>query len=111
MFAVYSCYDVGANEEVDNTELGPSSKITAEQRAEKEMQSIILLAHQEHEAQTYHQVMTAIKQREAKELNKLRDVNPMPSSFVRSQTDHDEEVRVLLDQVAFKEDNGDEDDE
>ncbi|XP_017132256.1 uncharacterized protein LOC108149314 [Drosophila elegans] len=106
MYSIYSRDDVAAYEEVDDSQLGPSAKITPEQRAESELQSIIFLAQQEHEAQTLQQVITAIKLRKKEEL-----ANPLPRSFVRNRNVFDEEVRVLLDQIGSKEENSDEDDE
>ncbi|XP_017011736.2 uncharacterized protein [Drosophila takahashii] len=106
MFATYSSNDVAAHEEVDATHQEVSL-------VEDEMQSIIFLAHQEHEAQTHQQVMSAMKQRGEEELAKLKDINPLPKSLTRDQIDavHDEEIRVLLDQIDSKEESSDEDDD
>ncbi|XP_044315935.1 uncharacterized protein LOC108052316 [Drosophila rhopaloa] len=111
MCAVYSSDDVAAYEEVDDSQSGPFSKIISEQGDKSEMQSIILLAHQEHEAQTHQQVMTAMKQREEKEFSKLRDINPLPQSFVQNRDAFDEDVRFLLSQIASEEDRSGEDED
>ncbi|XP_016961842.1 uncharacterized protein LOC108032519 [Drosophila biarmipes] len=110
MFPSYSSNDVAAYEEVDGTHQGFSGELTSKQRIEAEMQSIIRLAHQEQEAHTHQQVISAMKKRE-EELAKLRDIKPFPKSLTRTSPSHEEEIRLLLDRISSKEDSGNEDDE
>ncbi|KQS70476.1 uncharacterized protein Dere_GG27191, partial [Drosophila erecta] len=104
MFSTYSSIDVGANEEVDHTQQEFSSK------AEEDVQSIIRLAHQEHEALIQKKVMSAMKQRE-EELAKLWDNRPSSSSLAQIKAIQDEELRALLDQIVTNEDSSDEDED
>ncbi|KAH8352131.1 hypothetical protein KR084_002136 [Drosophila pseudotakahashii] len=106
MFATYSSNDVAAHEEVGATHQGVSF-------VEGEMQSIIFLAHQEHEARTHQHMMSAMKQRGEEELAKLKDINPLPKSLTRDQIGavHDEEIRVLLEQIDSMEESSDEEDD
>nr|XP_016939525.1 uncharacterized protein LOC108017075 [Drosophila suzukii] len=108
MFSTYSINDVAAYEEVDGTHQEFSYKLTSEQRVEWEIQSIIRLAHQEHEAHTQKQVMGAMKKREEEDLAELRYINPFPKSLTRMTPCHDEELRVLLDEIASMKESSDE---
>ncbi|EDW88317.2 uncharacterized protein LOC6527515 [Drosophila yakuba] len=102
MFTTYSSNDVAANEEVDHTQQEFSSEV------ERDVQSIIRLAHQEHEALIQQKVMSAMKQRE-EEWAKLRDMRPSSTSLAQIKAVQDEELRALLEQIVSKEDSSDED--
>ncbi|KMY90114.1 uncharacterized protein LOC6732217 [Drosophila simulans] len=104
MFPTYSINDVAANEEVDHTEEEFSSKVEAD------MQSIIHLAHQEHEAVIHHNVTSAMKQRE-EELAKLWNIRSSLSSLAQMKAARDEELRALLDQIVTNEDSSDDDED
>ncbi|XP_043663049.1 uncharacterized protein LOC122626742 [Drosophila teissieri] len=104
MFTTYSSDDVAAYEEVDHTQQEYVSEV------ERDVQSIIRVAHQEHEALVQQKVMSAMKQRE-EEWAKLRDMRPSAASLAQIKAVQDEELRALLDQIVSKEDSSDEDED
>ncbi|KAH8248445.1 hypothetical protein KR032_010292 [Drosophila birchii] len=102
---------VAAYEEVDGRQQDPALHLTAEQRCEQEITSIILSAQKEHEDRIRHQVIATLKQRADQELVKRRDINPFPQSLIRDPMVCDEEVRALLKLVASMEENRENDDD
>lgn len=111
MLAAYSIDDVAAYEEVDGSQQDLSLKLTPGQHCGREMTSIILLAHEEHEARIRHQVISSMKQRADEELAKLRGLNPFPKRLNSEPVVCDETVRALLDLVASQEDTREDDDD
>ncbi|KAH8328518.1 hypothetical protein KR067_010355, partial [Drosophila pandora] len=92
----YSIYDVAAYEEVDDS---PEVILTPEEQNERDVQSIINLAQQEHEDQTHNQVIAAIKKRKEQELAKQRDINKFHPSFIRDNDQTEYDFKDLLEDL------------
>lgn len=105
----YSIYDVAAYEEVDDS---PEVILTPEEQNERDVQSIINLAQQEHEDQTHNQVIAAIKKRKEQELAKQRDINKFHPSFIRDNDQTEYAFKDLLEDLdVSSSDDSDEFDE
>ncbi|XP_017068015.2 uncharacterized protein LOC108105795 [Drosophila eugracilis] len=110
MFAGYSWNDVAAYEEVKETQTGLSGQLTTEKLAEEEIQKIILLADQEHEALIHQHLLSAMKQRENEYLTKLRDMNPLRKCHAEMNLNHDKDIQLILGHIASKEKSSEKDD-